>query len=82
MKFKELDGCDFVTITEVTNVKRWCSEANKFRYVHSIRGTPRDIAIKERDINYIKIEIILLVDTIPLDMDKFKSKTSASVSEE
>ena len=31
---------------------------NKLRYVHSIRGTPRDITIEERKINYIKIKIV------------------------
>ena len=35
---------------------RICSnKTNKLRYVHSIGGTSRDIAIEEREINYIKI---------------------------
>ena len=29
------------------------SETNKLRYIHSIRGSPRHIAIKEREINDI-----------------------------
>ena len=37
---------------------RCCSETSKLRYVHAIRGKPRDIAIKEREINYIEIAIV------------------------
>ena len=33
---------------------------NKLRYVHSIGGTSRDIAVEEREINYIKIKIVRL----------------------
>ena len=51
--------------TEVTNVRRHSSETNKLRYmyeyVHSIGGTPRDVAIKEREIDYIEIEIVPII---------------------
>ena len=44
-----------------------------------MRGTPRDIAIKEREVNYFKIKItpfiIFFVETIPL----FISKVSSSL---
>ena len=53
---KEFGDWGFVTIIEVGYVRRCSSETNKLIYVHSIRGTPRDIAIKEREINYIKIK--------------------------
>ena len=81
--FKELSGYGFVTV-EVTNVSRCSSETNKLRYIHSIRGTPRDIAINEREINNIKIVPFssILTETVPLDMDQFKSKHGASISEE
>ena len=52
--FKDIGGWGFVMATEVTNMRRRSSETNKLRdmyeYVHSIGGTPRDIAIKEREI--------------------------------
>ena len=48
----------FVTTVDVTYARRCSSETNKLRYVHSIGGTSRDIAIEERGINYIKIRIV------------------------
>ena len=66
-------------------MRRCSSKANKLKYVHTIRGAPRDIAIKEREIYYIKIKIIpfiiYFVETIPLFIE-FKSKKDASVSVE
>ena len=51
---KEL-GCKFFVMTvEVTYARKCFSETNKLRYVHSIGGTSRDIAVEEREINYIK----------------------------
>ena len=52
---KELGCKGFVTIDEVTYARRCSSETNKLRYVHSIGGTSRDIAVEEWEINYIKI---------------------------
>ena len=54
--FKELGSYGIVTTTEVSYVRRGSGESNKLRYTHSIRGTPRDIAVKER--NNVKIEIV------------------------
>ena len=48
---KELGGKGFITTVEVIYVRRSSSETNQLRYVHSIRGTPRDITIEEREIN-------------------------------
>ena len=46
----------------------------------------RDVSIKKREINNINIKIvpfiIILVETVPLKTDRFKSKNGASVSEE
>ena len=56
---KELGSNDFVTTVEITYVRRCSSETNKLRYVHSMRGESRDITIEEREINYIKIKIVL-----------------------
>ena len=82
---KELGCKGFVTTVKVTYARICSSETNKLRYVHSIGGTSRDIAVEEREINYIKIKIvpfiINLVETVPLDIDKFKSQNGASVSE-
>ena len=55
---KELGGEGFITTVEVTYVRRCSSVTNKLRYVHSIRGTPRDIAIEDRGIDCIKIKIV------------------------
>ena len=55
---KKFGSKEFVTIFEVSNIRRCTGKANKFKYIYTIRGTSRDIAIKERKINDIKIEII------------------------
>ena len=58
----ELGGKGLITTVEVIYVRRCSRETNKLRYVHSIRGTPRDIAIEEQEINqYIKIKIVLFI---------------------
>ena len=54
-------GCKgFVTTVEVTYARRCSSKTNKLRYVYSIGGTSRDIAVGEREINYIKIKLYRL----------------------
>ena len=50
------------------------------RYIYPIWGTPGDIAIQKLEIDYIKFKI--LVETVPLDIYRFKSKNGVSVSEE
>ena len=64
---------------------RGCSSirVNKLRYIDTIRGTLRDIIIKEQKIYYIKIKTIpcILEETIPLLIDKFQPKKGASVLE-
>ena len=64
----------------------YSGETNKMRYVHSIKTMPREIGIKEREFNYIKIEIvpfiIKLEETVPIDMDKFKSKKNVALVSE
>ena len=57
---KELGYKGFVTTVEVT-YSRCYSETNKLRYVHSIEGTSRDIAVDEREIKYIKIKIVSFI---------------------
>ena len=52
-------GQFFSPIIEVISIRRCSGKANKFRdIIYTIRGTPRDIAIKEWDINNIKRKII------------------------
>ena len=73
-------------VIEVTNMRRCSGKANKLSFTNTIRGTSKDIAIKEREIDYIKIKIIpfiiyFFVKTLPLLIDKCKSKNAASVSE-
>ena len=51
---KELGCKDFVTT--VTCARGCSGETNKLRYVHSIGGKSREIAVEEREINYIKIK--------------------------
>ena len=66
-------------------VRRCSSESNTLRYVYSIRGTLGDIAIKEREINCIEIEIVPFIInfsgncTIRINS---KCQNVASVSEE
>ena len=55
---KELGCKGFVTTAEVTYARRCSSETNMLRYVHSIGGTSRDIAVEEPEVNYIKIKIV------------------------
>ena len=54
---KELGCKGFVTTVEVVYARRCFSETNKLRYVHSIGGMSRDIAVEERKINYMYIKI-------------------------
>ena len=54
---KELGFKGFVTTVEVTYARRCSSETNKLRYVHSTEDTSRDIAVEEREINYMYIKI-------------------------
>ena len=69
---KKFGSKEFVTIVEVSNLRRCSGKANKLRYIYTIRGALRDIAIKERKINNIKIKIIplnisyIFVETISL----------------
>ena len=58
---KKFGSLEFVTIIEVSNMRRCSGKANKLRYIYTIRGTLRDIAIKEREINNIKIKIIQFI---------------------
>ena len=57
---KKFGNSEFVTIIEVRNIRRCSGKANKLRYINTIRGALRDIAIKEWKINNIKIKIIPL----------------------
>ena len=66
-------------------MRRCSGRANELRYRNTIRGTPRGIAVNEREIDStrrIKIKIIyIFVETVSLLMEKFLSKNAASVSE-
>ena len=65
-------------------MRRCSGKANKLRYIYIIRDTLRDIAIKERKINNIKIKIIPFIIYFcrkKLYHYEFKSKKVASVSE-
>ena len=61
---KEFGGKVFITTAEVTSVGRCSSETNKLRYVHSLRGTPRDITFEGREINYIKIVPFIIKEKV------------------
>ena len=66
-------------------IKEWSIAINN-DWVNPVWGTPRDIAIKKREIGHIKIKIvpfmILFVETVPLEIHRFKSKKGVLVSEE
>ena len=70
---KKFGSKEFVTIIEVSNMRRCSGKANKLRYIYTIRGTLRDIAIKGREIYNFKIIIIPFI--IYFCIDKFKSKS-------
>ena len=55
---KKFGSYKFVTIIKVSNMQRCSGKANKLRYIYTIRGTSKDIAIKEWKISNIKIKII------------------------
>ena len=55
---KKFSSYEFVTISGISDMRRCSGKANKLRCIHTIRGTLRDIAIKERKINNIKIKTI------------------------
>ena len=55
---KKFGSQEFVTIIDVRNMRRCSGKANKLRFIYTIRGTLRDIAIKEWKINNIKIKIM------------------------
>ena len=44
-------------------MRRCSGKANKLKYIYTIKGTSRDIAVKKRKINNIKIKIISLYFT-------------------
>ena len=55
---KEFGSYVFVMIIEDNNMRRCSGKANKLRYLYTIRGTSRDIAIKEQKIDNIRIKVI------------------------
>ena len=75
---------NFLRQLNVPYMRRCSDKANKLRYVYTLRGTLRDNAIKEREINEYKIYPvfhILFAETAPPIIDEFMSKIAASVSE-
>ena len=51
----------FITVVKVIKIWRSSSESNKLRYVYPIWGTPGDIAIQKREIDYTKFKIVLFI---------------------
>ena len=83
---KKFGSKGFITVVKIIKIWRSSGESYKLRYVYPIWGTPGDIAIQKREIDYFKIKVVplsyILVETVPLDIHRFKSKKGASVSEE
>ena len=48
----------FITVVKVIKIWRSSGESNKLRYVYPIWGTPGDIVIEKREIDYTKIKIV------------------------
>ena len=46
---KKFGSKEFVTIIEVSNMRRCSGKANKLRYIYTIRGTLRDIVMKRTE---------------------------------
>ena len=55
---KKLGSKGFSTAIKISKIWRSSGESNKLRYVYPIWGTPGDIAIQKREIDYIKIKIV------------------------
>ena len=81
---KKFGSKGFITVVKVIKIWRSSGESNKLRYVYPILGTPGDIAIQKREIDYIKIKIVPFIInfggncTITVTIHRFKSKKGAS----
>ena len=90
MWYKHLVGCSVcklvnlenTTIADI-NMRKCSSKANKLGYINTIRGTPRDIATKDRKLikSKSKSSRFSHIEIIPLLGDKLKSKNGDLVSE-
>ena len=75
---------NFLRQLNVTYMRRCSDKANKLRYVYTLRGTLRDNAIKEREINECKIYPvyhILFCRNCTINNRRVHVKIAASVSE-
>ena len=59
---KKFGSKGFITVVKVIKIWRSSSESNKLRYVYPIWGTPGDIAIQKKEIDYIKIKIVPFIN--------------------
>ena len=77
---KKFDSKGFIRQL-VIKIWRSSGESNKLRYVYPICGTPEDIAIQKREIDYIKSKSsrwsYILVETVQLDIHRLKFKKGA-----
>ena len=64
---KKFGSKGFITVVKVIKIWRSSGESNKLRYVYPIWGTPGDIAIQKREIDYIKIKIEIKIVSLVLD---------------
>ena len=55
---KKFGSKGFITAVKVIKIWGIFSNSNKLRYVYPIWGTPGDIAIQKREIDYIRIKIV------------------------
>ena len=58
---KKFGSKGFITAVKITKICRSSDESNKLRYAYLICGTPGNIAIQKREIDYIKIKIVPLI---------------------
>ena len=61
---KTFGSMGFFTVIKVIKIWRSSGESYKLRYVYPIWGTPGDIAIQKREIAYIKIKIVKVVNVL------------------
>ena len=55
---KKFGSKGFITVVKVIKIWRSSGESYKLRYVYPMWGTPGDITIQKREIDYIKIKIV------------------------
>ena len=58
---KKFGSKGFITTVKATKIWRSSGDSNKLRYVYSTWDTLGNIAIQKREIDYMKIKVVLFI---------------------